>query len=213
MLQCATQSLSADAFIDQLQTELSNRCKALLDSGDATIRWNTYGFAQWLATDPQLVRLVAEILCEQFIVPWRPIAGHDWQGHLTVFSFETPGNRDRHGAARNGWNRLALEIGQRDAPSQPLIGSAQPVVADFNPDTDLLWMRWPQILSMGFFWFESSTLGQRFVDAVDHEPLRSTAGHWIAAHPEHEPLLAFSLPYRATGKPDTSSDSEQLEEV
>ena len=130
-----------------------------------------------------------------------------------MLSFEKPGNRDTHDALRNAWTRLARELGRRDRASQPIIGSAQPLVADFDADTDLLWVRWPQIFSLGFFWFESSTPGQRFADVVDHEALRSTARKWIAEHQEDEHLLAFSLPCRATDSPETSNDSEQSEEV
>ncbi|MBI3896455.1 MAG: hypothetical protein HY313_11050 [Acidobacteria bacterium] len=208
MVQCARQCSSSEAFIDQLQAALSRRFKELFNAANATVRWNTYGFGQWLASDPQLAPRLADLLCERFIVPWNPIAGHEWQGHLAVLSFERPANHDAYDPLRIAWRALAGELRRRDSASQPLIGSAQPVVADLNPDADILWIRWPQILSLGFLWFESSPPGQRFAEAVDHGPPRSRAREWLAAHPEDAPLLEFLLPYSDNGMESTSEGSE-----
>jgi hypothetical protein len=213
MLQAARQCPSAEASVQQLESALSRRFKESVDFGDANARWNTFGFAQWLASDPQLSRLVAGVLSEKFIVPWRPIAGHDWQGHLVVLSYEVPGDRDRHNAARNAWNRAAGELRRYEPASRPVIGSARPIMAELNPDTELLWVRWPQVLSLGFFWFESSPLGRRFAEDADHEPLRRAAREWVTSHPEDEPLFAFCVPCGASESTEDYRDSEQFKET
>jgi hypothetical protein len=213
MAQRVRQSSSAEALIELLQDELCRRFKKSPDfEEDSTARWNAFGFVQWLASDPQLSRLLAGILSEQFIVPWHPIAGHTWQGHLAVLSHEVPGDRDRHGAVRNAWSRLAAELRRREPTSQPVIGSAQPPMADLNPETDLLWVRWPQVLSLGFFWFESSPAGRRFADDADHEALRRAAQAWVAAHPEDQSLFAFSTRSRPSGTAEGADDAEQPKE-
>jgi hypothetical protein len=213
MVEAARQSRSAETFIEVLDSALCRRFGDSFDSGDPTVRWNTFGFAQWLANDPELPLLVAKALCEQFVVPWRHIAGHHWQGHLAVLSYESPGDRDEHGALRKGWDRLAAELRRLEPASRPVIGSAQPVMADLNADTDILWVRWPQLLSMGLFWFESSALGGGFARDADHQAVQSTAQEWATSHAEDHALVEFSQRPQAPRSAKDYNDSEQLEEL
>jgi len=213
MLQTASQSRSAATFIDQLQCELRRRFREPFQSKDAIERWHTFGIVQWLASDPQLARLVADELSEHFIVPWRPIAGHEWQGHLAVLSFEVPDGPDKHNALRSSWNRLAAELRRRDRTSQPVIGSAaQPIMAELNPDTDVLWVRWPQLLSLAFLWLESNPLGQRFAEDAELEALRRKAREWDASQEERS-WIAFSEQPGPRESADDPQDAARFEEV
>jgi hypothetical protein len=199
-------SSSAEEAVQQLCAELANKAKDLLNTGNADQRSRDYGVSQWIATDPQLVELLADEISERFTIPWQPIAGRKWPGHLIVFSYESPTPENR---VIDAWIAVVDAIGRRGPARQPPIGTTRQELSNLNAGNEILWARWPPINSFGLLWYESNEPGRCFAKDVDHTLLTNTADRWLEEHSDLAHHLAFSPLPRISSAVPIPEDSDQ----
>jgi hypothetical protein len=164
-------AVSLDGLVLNLSDSVGKELANLADIND---RWKKIGLTQWVRSDPQLQRRIAQFITRRMVPLFSPLLERHWPGDLTLFDFRLVQDSDQFDDTKQAWELVLNSFPDvADDPDLLRIGSARSVYTAALASSRIANESWPALYGWGLLWSEVSGSGGAFRNCWGHETLRN----------------------------------------
>lgn len=166
-------AVSLDGMVLTLTDAVGRELASLTEIGD---KWKKIGLSQWVRSDPQLRRRIAQFITRRMVPLFSPLLERHWPGELTLFDFRLAQDGNQFDDTKQAWE-LVLDSFPDVADDHDLlkVGSARTLYSAALAPSRIANESWPALYGWGLLWSEVSGSGGAFRNCWSHEALRNKA--------------------------------------